>query len=76
MAHSAVDQAMVESMNQVAHALGKVTVAECVENGEALRILREMGVDRAQGNYIGHPQAIPAASQPRESADSLASLVH
>ncbi|MGD2137743.1 MAG: EAL domain-containing protein [Gammaproteobacteria bacterium] len=60
MAHSSVDQAMVESMNQVAHALGKQTVAECVENAETLEILKEMGVDRAQGNFIGHPDAIPA----------------
>ena len=59
MAHSSVDQAMVESMNQVAHALGKQTVAECVENEETLQILREMGIDRAQGNYIGRPGALP-----------------
>jgi EAL domain-containing protein (putative c-di-GMP-specific phosphodiesterase class I) len=64
MAHSSVDQAMVESMNQVAHALGKVTVAECVENEETLKILKEMGVDRAQGNYIGRPDSVPAAIAP------------
>ena len=55
MAHSSVDQAMVESMNQVAHALGKVTVAECVENEETLLLLREMGVDLVQGNFLGRP---------------------
>lgn len=76
MAHSAVDQAMVESMNQVAHALGKITVAECVENGETLGILREMGVDRAQGNYIGHPQAIPAVNPPQAAVENVASLAH
>jgi diguanylate cyclase (GGDEF)-like protein/PAS domain S-box-containing protein len=62
MAHSSVDQAMVESMNQVAHALGKQTVAECVENEETLTILKEMGIDRAQGNHIGRPNAVPALS--------------
>ena len=56
MAHSSVDQAMVESMNQIAHALGKQTIAECVENAETLRLLKGMGIDRAQGNYIGHPR--------------------
>ena len=60
MAHSSVDQAMVESMNQVAHALGKQTVAECVENEATLTILKEMGVDRAQGNHIGRPHEVPA----------------
>ncbi len=60
MAHSSVDQAMVESMNQVAHALGKQTVAECVENEETLMILKEMGIDRAQGNHIGRPSEVPS----------------
>jgi diguanylate cyclase (GGDEF)-like protein/PAS domain S-box-containing protein len=56
MAHSSVDQAMVESMNQIAHALGKQTIAECVENDETLQILGQMGIDRAQGNFIGRPR--------------------
>jgi len=56
MAHSSVDQAMVESMNQVAHALGKQTIAECVENEATLQILKQMGVDRAQGNHLGRPR--------------------
>ncbi len=76
MAHSSVDQAMVESMNQVAHALGKQTIAECVENGETLKILREMGVDRAQGNYIGRPHAVPAATAHHVTNDSVASLAY
>jgi diguanylate cyclase (GGDEF)-like protein/PAS domain S-box-containing protein len=58
MAHSSVDQAMVESMNQVAHALGKVTIAECVENERTLQILKQMGVDCAQGNHVGRPREI------------------
>ena len=66
MAHSSVDQAMVESMNQVAHALGKRTVAECVENEETLVLLKEMGVDLAQGNYLGRPNAVPAGTIKRE----------
>jgi diguanylate cyclase (GGDEF)-like protein len=55
MAHSSVDQAMVESMNQVAHALGKQTIAECVENERTLQLLKQIGVDRAQGNHLGRP---------------------
>jgi len=76
MAHSSVDQAMVESMNQVAHALGKQTVAECVENAETLKILREMGVDRAQGNHIAQPQAIPLTVLQTVPVSSAASLSH
>ena len=62
MAHSSVDQAMVESMNQVAHALGKVTVAECVENEETLQLLKEMGIDLVQGNYLGRPGEVLVGS--------------
>lgn len=52
-----VDQAMVQSMNQIAHALGKTTVAEFVENQETLLLLKEFGVDFAQGHYLGKPHS-------------------
>ena len=55
LAQSSVDQAMVRSMNQVAHALGKVTIAEFVENEQTLALLQEFGVNYAQGYYIGKP---------------------
>jgi len=57
MASTYVDQAMVQSMNQIAHALGKETIAEFVENEPTLIILRELGVDYAQGHYLGRPDA-------------------
>ena len=56
MAQASVDQAMVQSMNQVAHALGKLTIAEHVESAETLQLLKEYGVDFAQGNFIGKPR--------------------
>jgi len=60
-----VDQAMVQSMNQVAHALGKVTIAEYVESAQSLEMLREYGVDFAQGNFLGTPQdSIPLPGRP------------
>ncbi len=52
---SNVDQAMVQSMNQIAHALGKQTVAEFVQNEKTLILLKEYGVDFAQGHYLGKP---------------------
>jgi diguanylate cyclase (GGDEF)-like protein/PAS domain S-box-containing protein len=76
MAHSSVDQAMVESMNQVAHALGKRTVAECVENEETLVLLREMGVDLAQGIYLGRPNPVPVGTIKQEApVDAVAAPV-
>jgi diguanylate cyclase (GGDEF)-like protein/PAS domain S-box-containing protein len=56
MAQSQIDQAMVQSMNQVAHALGKQTIAEYVEDAATLELLRGYGVDYAQGNYLGKPR--------------------
>ncbi|MBI3345124.1 MAG: EAL domain-containing protein [Gammaproteobacteria bacterium] len=52
-----VDQALVKSMIEIAHTLGKKTVAEFVETAEALKLLKEYGVDYAQGHYLGKPQA-------------------
>ena len=76
MAHSSVDQAMVESMNQVAHALGKVTVAECVENQATLELLKQMGVDRAQGNYVGRPDTVPAIIKRHTGTNDNLTLPH
>lgn len=56
IAQSKVDQTMVQSMNQIAHALGKTTIAEFVEDHRTLQILRDIGVDYAQGHYLGKPQ--------------------
>ena len=53
--HDRLKQAMVRAMNEVAHALGKETVAECVETEAALTMLREIGVDYAQGFLVGRP---------------------
>jgi EAL domain-containing protein (putative c-di-GMP-specific phosphodiesterase class I) len=65
MADSQIDQAMVQSMNQVAHALGKQTIAEYVEDSRTLELLRNYGVDYAQGNYIGKPrEALMSITRP------------
>ena len=53
-----VDQHLVKAMVEVARGLGKMTIAEFVETEETMRILREFGVDCAQGYYIGKPRAV------------------
>ncbi|MBI3563351.1 MAG: EAL domain-containing protein [Gammaproteobacteria bacterium] len=55
LANSSIDQAMVKAMNEIAHALGKQTVGEFVENESHFRVLCEMGVDYGQGYYLGKP---------------------
>lgn len=52
------DHAVVQAINDVAKALGKITVAEFVENHTTMEILREMGVDFAQGYGIHRPEPL------------------
>ncbi|MDG1441795.1 MAG: DUF1631 family protein [Pseudomonadales bacterium] len=47
------DYAVVKSINEIGHFMGKKTIAEFVEDDEVLEILREIGVDFAQGYGIG-----------------------
>lgn len=55
MARGSIDRAIVTAMNDVAHSLGRYTVAEYVESPEILRLLKVCGVDRVQGNYVSNP---------------------
>jgi len=56
LATSPVDQAMVRAMNDIAHALGKTTVAEFVEDEDSYQLLRSFGVDYCQGYLLGKPE--------------------
>ena len=49
------DLALVKSINEIGHFMGKKTVAEFVENDEVLARLRQIGVDYAQGYGIEAP---------------------
>ena len=60
MARGSIDRAIVTAMNDVAHSLSRLTVAEYVESPEVMRILKVCGIDRVQGNYISAPlEALP-----------------
>ncbi|WP_197485698.1 EAL domain-containing protein, partial [Oleiphilus sp. HI0061] len=49
IANNERDQALVKSINELAHFMGMKTVAEYVENYEILNVLRTIGVDHSQG---------------------------
>jgi EAL domain-containing protein (putative c-di-GMP-specific phosphodiesterase class I) len=53
-----IDLAMVRSINEIGHVMGKKTIAEFVENEEILECLIKLGVDYAQGYHTGKPRAI------------------
>jgi EAL domain-containing protein (putative c-di-GMP-specific phosphodiesterase class I) len=52
---STEDQLFVKALVDVARGMGIRTTAEFVENAEALHIVRSLGVDYAQGYFIGKP---------------------
>lgn len=55
--------ALVKSMHDIAHAMGKLTVAEYVEDPEVLGLLKDIGVDCVQGNLIGKPKNMLGSDQ-------------
>ena len=58
LAADRTDQLIVKAIAEVMHGLGKQTIAEYVRDGDSLRHLRRMGVDYAQGYFVGRPQPI------------------
>jgi EAL domain-containing protein (putative c-di-GMP-specific phosphodiesterase class I) len=52
------DQQVVKAIVDIAHSLGKLTIAEGVENAATLAALKQSGVDYAQGLYLGPPERL------------------
>lgn len=50
------DFAVVKSITEIGHFMGKKIIAERVENEEVLKKLRQIGVDYAQGYFVGKPR--------------------
>lgn len=58
MANDPIDCAMVKSINEIGQLMNMKTIAEFVENTEILEILKDIGVDYAQGYGISKPVCI------------------
>jgi EAL domain-containing protein (putative c-di-GMP-specific phosphodiesterase class I) len=52
------DRAIVQSINQVAHATGKKTIAEFAENADVIACLADIGVDYVQGYGVDMPHPL------------------
>ncbi len=63
--HKMENRVFVRGIAEICRGFGVKTVAEGVETPEILTILRELGVDRAQGYHIGHP-ALELPARPGE----------
>ncbi len=65
-----VDLAMVRSINEIGHVMGKRTIAEFVENEAILKRIEGIGVDFAQGYGIGRPAPLDSlAGSPADDVD-------
>ena len=62
LATSSADQVFVRAMVELARGLGKLTIAEFVEDAETLRLITELGVDFAQGYFVGRPEPLPGTT--------------
>jgi len=74
IASNPADEAMVHSINEIAKLFGKRTVAEFVQDEQALQRLRQIGVDYAQGYGIERPVPIDQLLSATSNTTSLAQL--
>ena len=54
-----VDQKMIKLIAEVGREAGMQTIAEYVRNIETLELLADLGVDMAQGYFVGRPSKTP-----------------
>ena len=66
---------MVRSINEIGHVMGKRTIAEFVENQRILEIVRQIGVDFAQGFGLHRPEPLGSIEgQIRQAQDEHARI--
>jgi len=53
--YSSIDRALVSNLGHLCQDLGIKTIAEFVESEAILDVLRDIGIDYAQGYYVGMP---------------------
>ncbi len=53
-----IDRSMVEAIAQIGESMGIRTIAERVDSAEVLAQLADIGIQYAQGHYIGAPQPV------------------
>lgn len=53
-----VDRTMVESINTMGHLLGIRSIAECADSEAIIQEIKQLGIDYAQGYYLGDPVSL------------------
>jgi diguanylate cyclase (GGDEF)-like protein/PAS domain S-box-containing protein len=70
--HDHIDRSLVEAIAQIGQTMDIRTVAERVDSADVLARLAEIGIEYAQGHYIGAPQPVAVLeSLVRADADEL-----
>jgi diguanylate cyclase (GGDEF)-like protein/PAS domain S-box-containing protein len=54
-ARNETDRTLIAAVVQIAHDMGKHTIAACAPDHETVKILTDLGVDYGQGFYLGRP---------------------
>ncbi len=54
-----VNSTIIKSFHQVAQVMGIATIAEFVDSESKFLQLQSLGIDYAQGNWIGKPKSLP-----------------
>lgn len=62
------DREFVRAITRLAHSAGKEVAAEFVQDDETVSFLAELGVEYAQGFYLGRPEPFPPAAARSEAA--------
>jgi EAL domain-containing protein (putative c-di-GMP-specific phosphodiesterase class I) len=57
---SPVDQRIIAALVQVCTGIGVKTIAEFVEDQQTMDLIRDLGVDYAQGYHLGRPKPVSA----------------
>jgi len=65
-----VDQKMIKLIAEIGAEAGMETVAEYVQDAESMALLAELGVDLAQGYFVGRPSKTPEHKSTPISLDS------
>jgi EAL domain-containing protein (putative c-di-GMP-specific phosphodiesterase class I) len=58
-----VDRTVVKAINELAHLLGKQTIAKHVESLDVLDELKKTGIDHIQGYVYSEPQSLEDFTQ-------------
>ena len=65
-----VDQKMIKLIAEIGAEAGMETIAEYVQDAESMALLEDLGVDLAQGFFVGRPTKKPQYKSTPISLDS------